>query len=75
VAADWQITAARRLAVIQGLLSPLTAEERRQLARMLGTVLHGAGLGAGQARRVIEAWWNTVSTSSSADGGHRDYST
>ncbi len=42
----------RRLAVIDGLLSSLTADERRQLAGMLEKVLHNAGLGGAQARRV-----------------------
>lgn len=49
LAADLQ---RRRLAVIEGLLSSLTADERGQFAGMLGKVLHDARLGAGQARRV-----------------------
>lgn len=42
----------RRLAVIDGLLSPLTQQERTELAGMLGKVLHDAGLPAAQARRA-----------------------
>lgn len=49
LAADLQ---RRRLAVIEGLLSSLTADERGQFAGMLGKVLRDARLGVGQARRV-----------------------
>lgn len=42
----------RRLAVIDELLSPLTADERGQLAGLLGKVLHDAGLDPREARMV-----------------------
>jgi MarR family transcriptional repressor of emrRAB len=42
----------RRLAMIDGLLSPLTEEERAHLAGMVGKVLYDAGLASGQARRA-----------------------